>query len=163
MPVSLDDLMEFMQKEKAERAVERAEDKKELMDMISLGVKKEVEASIEPVKVKQAVLEREQDELKKQFSDVLREVKDIKIQLKTNSLESFPSLSSTIDVQQVHGSGHGSVPLLQGGQGQRDQGGDLQTRIRGVISMARRTLGLHRIDSGDLSQNEAGAVWWCQN
>ena len=60
MPVSLEDLMEFLQKEKAERAVERAEDKKELMAMISLGVKKEVEASMGPVQERQAVMEKEQ-------------------------------------------------------------------------------------------------------
>ena len=150
MPVSLEDLMEFMQKEKAERALEREADKKELMTMISLGVKKEVEASIEPVKEKQAVLEKEQDEIKRQFSDVLSEMKDIKLQLQTTSSGSVPCLPLAKDVQ-VHGAGYGSAPLVQPTQCEEDQGGDQQARIRKVISMARRTLGLHRIDdSGDL-------------
>lgn len=144
--------MEFMQKEKAERAVEREEDKKELMTMISLGVKKEVEASIEPLKEKQAVLEKEQDEIKRQFSDVLNEMRDIKLQLKTTSSGSFPSLPLAKEVQQVHGAGHGSVPLVRPGQCEENQGGDLEVeaRISKVMAMARRTLGLHRIDSRDL-------------
>ena len=38
--------MEFMQKEKVERAIEREQDKKEIKEMISAGVKKEVETSV---------------------------------------------------------------------------------------------------------------------
>ena len=87
--------MEFLQKEKAERAVERAEDKKELMAMISLGVKNEVEASIGPVQERQAVMEKEQEEIKNQFSDVLKEMKEMKIQLQTFSLGSFTCLPPT--------------------------------------------------------------------
>ena len=80
--------MEFMQKEKAERALEREQDKKEIKEMISDGVKKEVEASIQPLKEKQALLESDQVDMKNQFSDILKEVKEIKTQLESTSLES---------------------------------------------------------------------------
>ena len=53
--------MEFMQKEKVERAIEREQDKKEIKEMISAGVKKEVETSIKPLKEKQAQLESDQE------------------------------------------------------------------------------------------------------
>ena len=77
--------MEFMKKEKADRALERELDKQELREMISLGVKKEVEVVIEPVKEKQAQLEREQAVIKDQFSDVRKEMKEIKTCLKNDS------------------------------------------------------------------------------
>ena len=47
--------MEFMKKEKEERALEREQDKKELKEMISQGVKNEVEASMEPIIKKQDI------------------------------------------------------------------------------------------------------------
>ena len=145
--------MEFLQKEKAVRAVEREEDKKELMAMISLGVKKEVEASMGPVQERQAVMEKEQEEIKNQFSEVLKEMKEMKIQLQTFSLGSFPSLPPTRGLQQGKSdAGHDRTVQLRGGQDEGVQGGDMQARVRQIISKARRTLGLHRIDSGDLSR-----------
>ena len=53
----------------------------ELIDIISKGVKKEVEAFMEPVKEKQDLLEKEQEVMKEQFSEVLQEMKEIKTQL----------------------------------------------------------------------------------
>ena len=86
--------MEFMQKEKAERALEREQDKREIKEMISDGVKKEVEASVQPLKEKQAVLESDQEDMKNQFSDILKEVKEIK-----NKLESRSPASSSSSVK----------------------------------------------------------------
>ena len=46
MSLTLQDIMDFMKSEKEARALEREQDKKELNDMISKGVKKEVEAFV---------------------------------------------------------------------------------------------------------------------
>ena len=141
--------MEFMMKEKADRALEREQDKKELQEMISTGVKKEVEASIKPVKERQATLEGEQENMKKQFSEVLKEVKEIKTQLQVGSSNSgsFPGLPKPKEVQQGFGGAYDKPPQAQGEEG---LSGDLQEKLRKVSSTARRTVGLHRIDSGDL-------------
>ena len=144
--------MEFMQKEKADRALEREQDKKELQEMISMGVKKEVEISIQPIKEKQAGIESEQETIKKQFSEVLEEVKEIKTQLQSFSLNSgsFPSLPKPKALLKEFDAVQEKAPQVQGGHGEEGHGEDLQEKIRNVISTARRTVGLHRIDSGDL-------------
>ena len=128
--------MEFMQKEKAERALEREQDKREIKEMISDGVKKEVETSIQPLREKQALLESEQVDMKHQFSDVLKEVRDIKNKLESNNLA--------------------SSSIQQGWQGQGEQevqvvGGDNQG-LDQVVGEARRTIGLYRIDHEDLDR-----------
>ena len=60
--------MEFMKKEKEERAREREQDKIELKAVISQGIKNEVKASLEPISEKQDILEKEQENMKKNFS-----------------------------------------------------------------------------------------------
>ena len=144
--------MEFMQKEKADRALEREQDKKELQEMISMGVKKEVEISIQPIKEKQAGIESEQETIKKQFSEVLEEVKEIKTQLQSFSLNSgsFPSLPKPKALLKEFDAVQDKAPQVQGGHGEEGHSEDLQEKLRLVISTARRTVGLHRIDSGDL-------------
>ena len=137
--------MEFMKKEKEDRALERELDKKELREMISLGVKKEVEASIEPMKEKQVQLEKEQEVIKNQFSDVLNEMKEIKTQLQNGSTAQFTGFSGPQGDQLAHSGGTGGR-----GEGVAGQDGDQQGRLRQIISKARRTVGLQRIDSGDL-------------
>ena len=138
--------MEFMKKEKEERALEREQDKKELKEMISQGVKNEVEASMEPIIKKQDIFEKEQEALKKNFSEVLQEMRDIKSQLRGSTAGDFPRLP------QPQG-------LLQGGrdyagyvrqEGVELQDSDQQGKLRDIISNARRTIGLHCIDSSDL-------------
>ena len=136
MPLSLEDIMEFMQKEKAERALEREQDKKEIKEMISDGVKKEVEASIQPLKEKQALLESDQVDMKNQFSDILKEVKEIKTQLESTSRE-----SSSIQ-QGWRGQGEQEVQVVGGDDHGLDQ----------IVGEARRTLGLYRIDYEDLDR-----------
>ena len=131
--------MEFMQKEKAERALEREQDKREIKEMISDGVKKEVEASVQPLKEKQAVLESDQEDMKNQFSDILKEVKEIK-----NKLESRSPASSSSSQQSWHGQGQHEVQVVGGDD--HDQGLDQ------VVGEARRTIGLYRIDHEDLER-----------
>jgi hypothetical protein len=49
MPLSLEDLMEFMKNDKQERIKEREKDQKELKELISQGVKEEVTTAIKPM------------------------------------------------------------------------------------------------------------------
>ena len=48
-PLTLEDIMDFLKKEKVERAEEREADKKEITEMISTGVKSEVEIKLKPI------------------------------------------------------------------------------------------------------------------
>ena len=130
--------MEFMQKEKVERAIEREQDKREIKEMISAGVKKEVENSVKPLKEKQAQLENDQESIKKQFSDVLKEIKEVKTQLQSTSSESILPTKQGQGWQVQH-----HVPVV---------GGEAQELVH-VVGEARRTIGLFRIDQADLERN----------
>ena len=147
MPLTLEDIMEFMKNEKEQRQLEREQDKSELKDLISKGVKKEVETVMEPVKEKQEILEKEQVVMKQQFREVLQEMKEIKTQLQINPTVQFPGLPQPQAVQQVVHTGEQAGYVRQEGAG---QGGDQQAKLRQIISVSRRTVGLHRIDSADL-------------
>ena len=88
MALTLEDLMNFMKNDKEKRAVERERDKEELKQILSKGVKEEVEAMIGPIKDKQEQLEQVQRDMHKGFSEVMAEVKDIRKQLADNRGES---------------------------------------------------------------------------
>ena len=49
MSLRLEDIMTFMQDDKNQRAKEREQDRQEMRDLISNGVKKEVETAIMPI------------------------------------------------------------------------------------------------------------------
>ena len=137
--------MEFMKKEKEERALEREQDKKELKEMISQGVKNEVKAAIEPIIEKQDMFEKEQEVLKSNFSEVLQEMQTIKSQLKARTVASdadYPRLPQPKGLLQG-GHEHAGYVRHEGDSGE-------QGKLRQIISNARRTVGLHSIDSADL-------------
>ena len=138
--------MEFMKKEKEEKALQREQDRNELKEMISQGVKNEVKAAMEPIMNKQDIFEKEQETLKKNYGEVMQEMRSIKSQLKAGTADDFPGLP------QPQG-------MLQGGrdhaghrrhEGVQQQDRDQQGKLRNIISNARRTIGLHSIDSADL-------------
>ena len=139
--------MDFMKSEKEARELEREQDKKELKDIISKGVKQEVHAVMEPVKEKQDLLEKEQEVLKQQFSEVVQEMKEIKTQLNSSSSVQFPGLPQPQAVQQQGTRGETRSVSQEVAEGVGD---DQQGRLRQIISVARRTIGLSRIDSADL-------------
>ena len=145
MAPTLEDIMEFMKKEKEERAREREQDKIELKTMISQGIKNEVKASLEPISEKQDILEKEQENMKKNFSEVLNEIGDIKAQLKARTADNFPGLPQPKGLLQ---SDH--VQAGYGRQEGEELASDQQGKLREIISNARRTVGLHCIDSADL-------------
>ena len=132
--------MNFMTKDKEERAKERETDKQEIKELISKGVKDEVEAAMEPIKERQLQVEKVQDEMQKEFKGMLEEVREFRNQITTSSNPNFPglpqpesSLSSQISSGQV-------VSVKQ----------SEDTEVKKIISLARRTVGLHKINEADL-------------
>ena len=85
--------MTFMQDDKNQRAKEREQDRQEMRDLISNGVKKEVETAIMPILEKQKLIEKENAALKDEYLKILQEMKEIKE--KVSSGQDFPSLPST--------------------------------------------------------------------
>ena len=85
--------------------------------------------------------------MKQQFREVLQEMNQIKTQLQINPTVQFPGLPQPQAVQQVVHTGEQAGYVRQEGVG---QGGDQQAKLRQIISVSRRTVGLHRIDSADL-------------
>ena len=141
MALTLEDLMNFMKRDKEERAVERERDKEELKQIISKGVKDEVEAMIGPIKDKQEQLEQAQSDMQKGFSEVMAEVKDIRKQLADKRSES-PTWASRL-AGQLPSHSHAA----QTTPGHHECEDD---RVKEVISLGRRTVGLSRIDQEDL-------------
>ena len=133
--------MNFMKRDKEERAVERERDKEELKQIISKGVKDEVEAMIGPIKDKQEQLEQAQSDMQKGFSEVMAEVKDIRKQLADKRSES-PTWASRL-AGQLPSHSHAA----QTTPGHHECEDD---RVKEVISLGRRTVGLSRIDQEDL-------------
>ena len=140
MSLTLDDLMTFMKRDKEERAMEREKDKQELKQLISKGVKDEVEAAIEPIKEKQVQLEQVQTDMQNGFSEVMAEVKNIKEQLANKGQSQVWSSSS---VGQFVGQPYAAEPVAANG---------VDDKMTEVISLGRRTVGLFKIDQSDLDR-----------
>ena len=83
--VSLDDIMEFMRKEKEDRAKERESDKLEFKNMIRQGVKEEVQNTVKPLQDKQEILESAQADMKEKFGELFKAVKDLKSKVEAPS------------------------------------------------------------------------------
>ena len=152
MPLTLDDLMKFMQDEKAERAHERERDKQEIKEMISNGVKKEIEAVLAPVQEKQQLMEKTQDHLKVQFLNVLQEVKDLKEQL--NKQQTFPLLQEPSSASSLTPSGTPRFACLEKiiDKNLSRVVSAEERQIRTLASEARKILGLHRINMEDVER-----------
>jgi hypothetical protein len=141
MALTLEDLMNFMKKDKEERAVERETDKDELKQLISRGVKDEVEAVIGPMKDKQEQLEQVQSDMQRGFSEVMAEVKDIRKQLANTRVESHVSTSSSSGQLPSYSQAAPAVPTHHE---------SVDDKLNEIISLGRRTVGLSRIDHEDL-------------
>ena len=93
--VCLEDIMDFMRKDKEERAIEREKDKKEIRNMIIDGVKEQVKKAIAPIKDRQDSLEDAQAGIREQFTDLLNQVKVLTTKLSAPS-ETPPSWPSRL-------------------------------------------------------------------
>ena len=145
MVVNLDDILNFMKTEKEERAKEREIDKEEIRNMISNGVKKEIEENLKPIQEKQSLLEAAQANILDRFNEMAETVQDLKARV----------------VSPCRATGPGTTPPAwpaalapkSGFSGNNDQSGALEDQqVSEIISVARRTVGLSRIDTEDINR-----------
>ena len=157
MPLTLDDIMDFMRRDKEERVSEREKDKQEIKEMISSGVKAEVTAAIQPIQERQLQVEHSQADMLSQFKVVLEEVKVIKEQfteLKAGSNSGFPVLAPSRQrptqgqQEQVENTMRQHTGIAGSSRGTDEE----DVKVREIISLARRTVGLHKIDKDDLKR-----------
>ena len=139
MPLTLEDIMEFMMKDKEERAQEREDDKNEIKELISKGVKDEVEAVMKPLNDRQLHLEEFQAEMQNKFEDLVEKVMSIREQLilsknQNDSKLPMPLWSQHLSVQSASENQMNSV------------------EVKELVTLARRTVGLYRVDKNDLSR-----------
>lgn len=85
-PLTLEDIMEFMKKDKEERTQWRENDKEKIKNMISSGVKDKVEKIFKPIQERQDGVERTQEDMKGQFKQMVDEVKQLKSNLHNPNL-----------------------------------------------------------------------------
>ena len=156
MPLSLEDVMNFMMKDKEERVRERESDKQEIKELITSGVKSEVLAAIQPIQERQLQVENVQGDMVKQFKGMIAEVKEMKQQLKSNSISSsFPNLPEPRQpenrkTRSNFGEQQGLVMSNQQERG--SEANDHDGKVQEIINLARRTLGLYKIDRADLDR-----------
>ena len=67
MSPTLEDLFQFMKSDKEERARERGKDKQEIKDLISQGVKTEVQSLLNPMQERVKVVEDTQESMMDQL------------------------------------------------------------------------------------------------
>ena len=146
MAVSLEDIMNFMKKDKEERAKEREADKKEIKNMISSGVKKEVEENLQPIHEKQNMLEAAQSNMLEKFNEMAETVQDLKTKLYS------PSRSTSQETSPSWPTGLVSKPGQSGDLAQSRALEFSDQQVADIISVARRTVGLSRIDIEDLNR-----------
>ena len=144
--VSLDDIMEFMRKEKEERAKEREADKLDIKNMIIKGVKEEVQNNIKPLQDKQEKLESAQADIKEKFGELFQMVKDLEFKVEAPNISAEvaprPLNKTSLANDQVTKSPNEEVPRSE----------DIDPRVAEIIDMARRTVGLCSIDSNELAR-----------
>ena len=155
--------MAFMKNDKEERIKEREKDKIELKELISHGVKEEVTTALKPMQERQRHLEDVQ-------SEMLKEFKVIKNSIDSNRADQFPSLpkQSFQPVQNpmpqaqrpsytpalrniLHTEGH--MTDIAGPNQAMDRSkvtDEEDARLSEIRFLARRTVGLHKIDEHDL-------------
>ena len=79
---TIEDLFEFLKKDKADRAQEREKDKKELQALISESVKSEVKSLIDPVSERVSSVEKDQENMSNQLKLISEELEVVKNELK---------------------------------------------------------------------------------
>ena len=150
MAPTLEDVMNFMMKDKEERAEERVRDKQEIKELITNGVKAEVVAAKQPMQERQLQVETAQGDMLKQFKGMMEEVKDLKEKINDNTNQSFPSMPQARQPAFTQWGSLGGHQIVA----QSDQLGsgckDHEARIKEIIDLARRTVGLDRIGKDDL-------------
>ena len=150
MAPTIEDLFEFLKKDKIDRALGRETDKAELKELIRDGVKKEVLALINPIEERVAQAEKNQNTLCDQFSYVQKELVELKkrchwLENDLRKVFSYKSLSAEQGVvSEIDISGNPS-------QANKDILSS-DSELSEIISLGRRTIGLYKIDESDLQR-----------
>ena len=151
---SNDDLMKFLQTIEEKRAKEREADRKEMKEMrirereedmdeikkmINSSIGEKIKEAVAPYEEKTETVVKVQDEMKQQMNSFMNQMKDLQERVSKVDPNSYPSAvdSGSVKAGGVH-SGSSAVP-------NSDQ-------VLEIISLSRRTVGLHSIDKGDLER-----------
>ena len=158
---TLEDLFEFLKKDKVERAQEREKDKAELKLLIQEGVKQEVSSLIKPIEDRVTNAEKAQVNLSEQFKVVSNELNNLKEQLKSRHSDdphvhnidhtTFKgTLSSRVN---SYKNSEKNKPRLSQPEVVTDTLANTNSNeLCEIISLGRRTIGLQRIDKVDLER-----------
>ena len=134
MAPTIEDLFEFMRKDKEERTKEREKDKQDLKELISQGVQNEIRSMINPLEERVQGIEDRHENVMSKLEDMSEQMKNFRVQLETQGKENVGPVIMKYPTQRL---------------GEVRQEVDEITKI---ISLARRTVGLNRIDSSDLER-----------
>ena len=137
MAPTIEDLFEFMRKDKEERAKEREKDKQESKELISQGVQNEVKSLINPLEKRVQGMEESHENVMNKLEDMSEQMKNFRVQLETQGKEHVRPVVN--------------YPTQELGEERQEGTADVD-KITEIISLARRTVGLHRIDNSDLER-----------
>ena len=147
MAPTIKDLFEFMRKDKEERAREREKDKQELKELITQGVQNEVRGLLNPLEDRVQSMENSQTNVISQLREVTEEVKVLREQMQTQSRveddhRAAPRQHQGLSEEVPRSSSYSSENISS----------DQIDKIREIAALARRTVGLDRIDQSDLER-----------
>ena len=154
---SNEDLMEFLRKMEEKRAVdreadrqelkERQEDKEEIIKVIDECLGEKVAEATAPIREQTEAVVKAQSQMKEQVELLMGEMKAVKEKLNSGGSDTRTSSNGLTMAEVISSSsrtGQDRQTVREDGFGRQDP--ELGT----IISLARRTVGLHKIDQADL-------------
>ena len=162
---SNDDLMKYLQSMEEKRAKEREADRKEMKEMrirereedmdeikkiINSSIGEKVKEAVAPFEEKTETVVKVQDEMKQQMNSFMNQMKDLQERVSKVDAGSYPPAVDSGSVMAggvFSGSSAGRAKTLEISAGVPSSDQALE-----IISLSRRTVGLHSIDEGDLER-----------
>ena len=144
MAPTIEDLFEFMKQDRVERAKERERDKQEIKELVSQGINTEVKSLLTPLEERVLSVENTQANVMSQLKEIVEDMKGFKEQL--------VDCDKAGDKDRVR-LGQG-VPASVAPRNVESSGAvdHEEEKVSEIISHARRTVGLDRIDKTDLER-----------
>ena len=160
---SNDDLMKYLQTMEEKRAKEREADKKEMREMrirereedrdemrkmINSSIGEKVTEAVAPFEEKTEMVVQVQEEMKQQMSSLMIQLKNLKERVsRVDPSPDSPSVHSAAAAVLYSGSSAGRARTVETPAGVPNS-----DQVVEIISLSRRTVGLHSIDEGDLER-----------
>ena len=162
---SNDDLMKYLQSMEEKRAKEREADRKEMKEMrirereedmdeikkiINSSIGEKVKEAVAAFEEKTETVVKVQDEMKQQMNSFMNQMKDLQERVSKVDAGSYPPAVDSGSVKAggvFSGSSAGRAKTLEISAGVRSS-----DQVLEIISLSRRTVGLHSIDEGDLER-----------